>query len=152
MAISAIGKMRGTPEESLFKRYQTRLRLNLEIKEIHVGGTSSAEQKHRENVALLDTCKEDEFVIALDLAGKNLDSLALADKMREWQETGKNLRFVIGGAQGLDRALLERANFTISLGKMTWPHMLVRVMLMEQLFRSQSILEGHPYHRDDRPT
>ncbi|QCE33814.1 23S rRNA (pseudouridine(1915)-N(3))-methyltransferase RlmH [Acetobacteraceae bacterium] len=151
MALSAIGKMRGTPEESLFKRYQTRLRPKLEIKEINVGGTSNAEQKHRENTALLESCKDDELVIVLDWGGKNLDSPALAEKMRSWQETGKNLRFIIGGAQGLDRAMMDRANFSLSLGKMTWPHMLVRVMLIEQIFRAQSILAGHPYHREDRP-
>jgi 23S rRNA (pseudouridine1915-N3)-methyltransferase len=71
--------------------------------------------------------------------------------LRRWTETGKRLSFVIGGAEGLDASVIARADAVISLGKLTWPHMLARVMLAEQIYRAQMILSGHPYHRAGRP-
>lgn len=68
-----------------------------------------------------------------------------------WQETGRPLHFLIGGAEGLDGSVIQRADAVISLGAMTWPHMLVRVMIAEQIFRAQAINSNHPYHKDTRP-
>jgi 23S rRNA (pseudouridine1915-N3)-methyltransferase len=77
-----------------------------------------------------------------------LSSAALAKRLGKWQATGiRDLAFIIGGAEGLDTAVLERADLVLSLGTMTWPHLLVRVLLAEQLYRAQCILAGHPYHR-----
>ena len=87
-------------------------------------------------------------LVALDERGKNLDSPAFAALMGRWQDDGLgDLAFAIGGPDGLSPAVLERADLTLSLGPMTWPHLLVRVLLVEQLYRAQSILDGHPYHR-----
>ena len=68
-----------------------------------------------------------------------------------WRAAGRPVTFAIGGAEGLARPVLDRSDAGVSLGKLTWPHMLARVMLAEQLYRAQSILAGHPYHRGGRP-
>ena len=68
-----------------------------------------------------------------------------------WSATGKRLNFLIGGAEGLDGTVLRRADAALSLGALTWPHMLVRPLLAEQIYRAQTILAGHPYHRAGRP-
>jgi 23S rRNA (pseudouridine1915-N3)-methyltransferase len=87
------------------------------------------------------------FAVALDPGGEALSSEALAAKLTRWQELGRDLAFVIGGADGLGESLLARADAKFSLGAMVWPHLLVRAMLAEQLWRAFSINTGHPYHR-----
>jgi 23S rRNA (pseudouridine1915-N3)-methyltransferase len=87
-------------------------------------------------------------LVALDERGRSLPSEAFAKLMGGWRDQGVGLAaFVIGGADGLDRAVTERADLLLALGPMTWPHQLVRVMLAEQIYRADSILAGHPYHR-----
>jgi 23S rRNA (pseudouridine1915-N3)-methyltransferase len=71
--------------------------------------------------------------------------------LERWLGLGRPLCFLIGGAEGLDAAVLARADYSLSLGKLTWPHLLVRAMLAEQLYRARSIVAGHPYHRAGRP-
>ena len=88
-------------------------------------------------------------LIALDEHGQLWSSRELADRLAAWRDQGTTtLAFAIGGADGLARAVTERADAVLSLGAMTWPHLLVRGMLLEQLYRAQQILAGHPYHRD----
>jgi 23S rRNA (pseudouridine1915-N3)-methyltransferase len=87
-------------------------------------------------------------LIALDERGWAYSSRALADRIATWRDRGvPELAFAIGGADGLDAAVMDRAEAVLSLGPMTWPHLLVRGMLLEQLYRAQQILAGHPYHR-----
>jgi 23S rRNA (pseudouridine1915-N3)-methyltransferase len=88
-------------------------------------------------------------VIALDERGTALTSAAFAQKITKWRDSGASgLAFLIGGADGHPDSLRQRADFLLSLGPMTWPHLLVRGMLLEQLYRAQQILAGHPYHRE----
>jgi 23S rRNA (pseudouridine1915-N3)-methyltransferase len=88
-------------------------------------------------------------LVALDRRGAAWSSLELADRLALWRDRAVvELAFAIGGAEGLAPAVLERAAAALSLGPMTWPHFLVRGMLLEQLYRAQQILAGHPYHRD----
>ena len=75
----------------------------------------------------------------------------LARLLRHWRELARPLCFLVGGAEGLDAPVLARADHVLSLGPMTWPHLLVRPLLAEQLYRAQCILAGHPYHRASRP-
>ncbi len=104
--------------------------------------------KAREAELLLAALPEGARVVTLDAAGKALTSPQLADLIARWRDDGtRDLAFVIGGAEGLDEGLRRRADLTLSLGRMTWPHLLVRAMLAEQLYRAQQILAGHPYHR-----
>ena len=88
-------------------------------------------------------------LIALDERGKSLSSRDFADRLGRWRDDGEDeIAFIIGGAGGLDKAILDRASLVLSLGPMTWPHQLARGLLLEQLYRGQQILAGHPYHRD----
>ncbi|HYZ62393.1 MAG TPA: 23S rRNA (pseudouridine(1915)-N(3))-methyltransferase RlmH, partial [Acetobacteraceae bacterium] len=91
------------------------------------------------------------FAVALDQGGAMPDSPGLARLLEGWLARSRLLCFLIGGAEGLDGAVTSRADAVLSLGPLTWPHLLVRAMLAEQLYRAQSILAGHPYHRAGRP-
>jgi len=143
----AIGRARDTPEAALFARYAARLRPPLALVEIAEGRGAPAALKRREGEALLAALPSDAFAVALDRAGAAVDSMALAKAVERWLGTGRPVCFLIGGAEGLDATVLGRADHVLSLGAMTWPHMLARVMLAEQLYRARSIVSGHPYHR-----
>ena len=150
MRLLAIGKG-GGPERTLFDRYAKRIKPALALVELPDGVGAPAEIKRREASALLAALKPDEFVIALDQDGAAPDSPELAHRLAGWMERSRKLAFIIGGAEGLDATLLARAGARLSLGRLTWPHMLVRPMLAEQIYRAQMILAGHPYHRAGRP-
>jgi 23S rRNA (pseudouridine1915-N3)-methyltransferase len=89
-----------------------------------------------------------DWVIALDEGGTSLSSKALAEQMDGWRDLGKDVVFLIGGANGLSEGLLHRADQRVSLSALTFPHYLVRVLIAEALYRAHSICIGHPYHRD----
>jgi 23S rRNA (pseudouridine1915-N3)-methyltransferase len=151
MRVVAIGRAREGPEADLFARYSARIRPTLALTEIADGKGSPAEIKRREAEALLAALPGQSFTIALDLGGEMLDSATFAARLEGWLSLSRPIRFLIGGAEGLDRPVLARADFTLSLGRMTWPHLLVRGMLAEQIYRARSIAAGHPYHRSGRP-
>lgn len=151
MLLIAVGKLRAGPERTLFDKYQARLRPKLTVTELAEARGSPGEVKRREADAILAALPERALAVVLDLGGDMVDSPGLARRLQHWRESGRALAFVIGGAEGLDSAAIERADATVSFGMMTWPHMLVRIMLAEQLYRAQTILQGHPYHRDGRP-
>lgn len=151
MLLIAVGKLRPGPERELFERYQARLQPKLAVREVPDGSGAVAELKRREGEALLAAVPEDAWLVALDLAGEMLSSEALAASLERWRSASRSPTFVIGGAEGLSEAVLARADTRLSLGPLTWPHLLVRVLLSEQLYRAQSILAGHPYHRAGRP-
>jgi 23S rRNA (pseudouridine1915-N3)-methyltransferase len=146
----AVGRLRDGPEAELFARYQSRLRPRLELQEVIEAKGTASEIRRREGAAILAALPANAWLVALDLGGAALDSVALAQRLAEWQRIGR-LIFAIGGAEGLDTMVIDRADQILSLGPLTWPHLLVRAMLAEQLFRAQSILAGHPYHRPWRP-
>jgi 23S rRNA (pseudouridine1915-N3)-methyltransferase len=151
MRVLAVGRGKQSPETELFARYATRIRPTLTLIEFNDGTGSATEIKRREAEILLAALEKSDFVVAMDAGGINPDSLELAKHLTKWTETGKRLNFVIGGAEGLDASIINRADATLSLGKLTWPHMLVRPMLAEQLYRAQMIASNHPYHRAGRP-
>jgi 23S rRNA (pseudouridine1915-N3)-methyltransferase len=151
MRVLAVGRGKKSPETELFARYALRIRPVLTLLEFNDGTGSPLEIKRREAETMLAALEKSDFVVALDAGGINPDSLELARHLIKWTETGKRLNFVIGGAEGLDAAIISRADATLSLGKLTWPHMLVRPMLAEQLYRAQMIASNHPYHRAGRP-
>ena len=151
MHLIAIGRLRDGPEAVLFDRYVARLRPRLTLTELPEARGAPAEVKRREAAALLDAVPRGGFIVALDHGGRALDSAALAARLEQWLAAGQTPCFLIGGAEGLDAAVLQRADFVLSLGPMTWPHFLVRPMLAEQLYRARSIALGHPYHRAGRP-
>jgi 23S rRNA (pseudouridine1915-N3)-methyltransferase len=151
LRVIAVGRSRVGPEAELFARYAARIRPTLALTELTDGKGSVAEIKRREGEALLAALPGQAFAIALDLQGEMLDSPGLAARLEGWLSLSRPLCFLIGGAEGLDRPVLDRADFTLSLGRMTWPHLLVRAMLAEQIYRARSIAAGHPYHRSGRP-
>jgi 23S rRNA (pseudouridine1915-N3)-methyltransferase len=151
MRVLAIGRGKSGPEAEIFGRYAARIRPGLELIEFEDGHGSPVEIKRREAFALLAAIQPGDFVIALDAGGASPDSSELAKLLTKWTESGRPKKFVIGGAEGLDAAVIARADVTLSLGRLTWPHMLVRPMLAEQIYRAQMIATGHPYHRAGRP-
>ena len=105
--------------------------------------------KAREAELILGALPSGVPLVSLDERGSPWSSRALADRIAGWRDRrSRELAFAIGGAEGLDPVVLDRAHAIMSLGPMTWPHLLVRGMLLEQLYRAQQILAGHPYHRD----
>jgi 23S rRNA (pseudouridine1915-N3)-methyltransferase len=150
IVIAAVGKFRREPERELYDAFVKRISWPVTLKEVEARGPLPAPQrKAREAAKLLAALPEGATVVALDEAGKALTSAEFAKRMGRWRDDGVgDLAFVIGGADGLDASVLARAQLTLSLGPMTWPHLMVRALLAEQLYRAQSILAGHPYHRE----
>jgi 23S rRNA (pseudouridine1915-N3)-methyltransferase len=108
-----------------------------------------AQLKAREAELILAALPAGARLVALDSAGRSWSSRQLAERLGEWADRGTGaVAFAIGGAEGLGPAVLQRADAVLSLGAMTWPHLLVRTMLLEQLYRAQQIRAGHPYHRE----
>ena len=143
------GRGRGAAVRTLFDDYVKRLSQPFELKEVtEKRRLPAAQLRRREGVLLLAAVPEGARVVALDAGGRTLSSRALARRLGRWRDAGvRDLAFLIGGAEGLDGAVLKRADLVLSLGAMTWPHLLVRVLLAEQLYRAQCIGTGHPYHR-----
>ena len=106
--------------------------------------------KAREAELILGALPSGARLVALDERGAAWSSRTFADRIAAWRDQGTaELAFAIGGAEGLDTAVIERADTVLSLGPMTWPHLLARGLLLEQLYRAQQILAGHPYHRGE---
>jgi 23S rRNA (pseudouridine1915-N3)-methyltransferase len=123
----------------------------MSVTELADGKGSPVEIKRREAQAILAAVPADSTAIALDLGATAPTSEALSRQLTQWSEQNRKLAFIIGGAEGLDGQVMARAHHTLSLGPLTWPHLLVRVLLAEQLYRAQCIATGHPYHRAGRP-
>jgi 23S rRNA (pseudouridine1915-N3)-methyltransferase len=104
--------------------------------------------KAREAELILGALPTGARLVALDRGGATWSSRDFAERLAGWRDRGNGtIAFAIGGAEGLGAAVIERADAVLSLGALTWPHFLVRGMLLEQLYRAQQILAGHPYHR-----
>jgi 23S rRNA (pseudouridine1915-N3)-methyltransferase len=135
--IVARGKIGRSPEAELVERYVKRIAWPTRVTELPDKGGKMPEQS------------ANSVVIVLDESGSTLSSTELAAKLEAWRDGGKReARFMIGAADGHDQELRGSADLLLSFGRATWPHLLVRAMLAEQLFRSVSILAGHPYHRE----
>jgi len=150
LLILAVGRIKSGPHADLQAHYAARMTWPVEIREVEEKRALSApERKAREAELLLAALPDDAVLVALDERGKGLASTAFAERLERWRKEGvKTLAFAIGGADGLAPAVLKRAQLTLALGPMTWPHLLVRGLLLEQLYRAQQIIAGHPYHRE----
>lgn len=149
IVVAAVGRAKAGPERDLFADYVRRLKWPVTVREVEERRPLPVrERMAREADLLLAALPPAAAVVALDGRGRTLSSPALAEWLATQRDAGvPSIAFVIGGADGLEQAVLDRARLVLSLGAMTWPHMLVRAMLAEQLFRAHSILTGHPYHR-----
>lgn len=157
LVVAAVGRMKSGAERDLADRYLDRLEKagrgiglrNVEVVEIRDSRAQEVERRRLEEaIALANVLTDGGATVVLDEHGDNLDSAAIAGEIRAWRDSGREAAtFVIGGADGLGAEIRRRADVTLSFGAATWPHQLVRVMLLEQLYRAVTILSGHPYHR-----
>jgi 23S rRNA (pseudouridine1915-N3)-methyltransferase len=135
--ILARGRIGRGPEAELVERYLKRISWPTKVTELAESGGK------------LPPVPENGITILLDEKGEQLGSLALAQRLEGWRDVGKReIRFMIGGADGFDDATRSSADLLIAFGRATWPHLLARAMLAEQLWRATSILASHPYHRE----
>jgi 23S rRNA (pseudouridine1915-N3)-methyltransferase len=157
VTIVAIGRQKSGPDRELAERYRKRAsdagrQLGIRAIEIIEIKESRARERDKrvleESIALATVIPDDTVVVALDERGANLDSASFAGQVQAWRNGGRNIVFVIGGADGLSAEMKQRATLTLAFGGATWPHQLARIMLLEQLYRAVTILSGHPYHRD----
>jgi 23S rRNA (pseudouridine1915-N3)-methyltransferase len=146
-----VGRLRGAPFADDVAHYERLLSRHARLETIEVregGGDASqrAENLAREAEAILARVPAGAFLAPLDREGEALTSPALADWLEQRRRSGRDICFVIGGAFGLDSSMRERADQRLSLGPLTLPHQLARVVLLEQLFRAHKILAREPYH------
>ncbi len=154
LRIIASGRLKSGPERELIQRYAERIRAS--GPQIALGPLSETEidpkpfkSRAAESSALAAQIPDGAAVCLMDERGKALSSRELSDALARWRDDGvRDACFVIGGADGLDRTVFANPDMIVSFGKAVWPHMLVRAMLAEQLYRAVSILSGSPYHRD----
>jgi 23S rRNA (pseudouridine1915-N3)-methyltransferase len=158
ISIHAVGRLKQGPERELVVRYLERAiaagrHLGLSGFEVHESPESRAAgnaRKAEEARSLRGGVADGTRLVALDERGKSMGSEAFAQLIGRWRDEGKGgTAFLIGGADGLDPALVAEAELSLSFSPFTWPHQLVRIMLAEQLYRATTILSGHPYHRGD---
>jgi len=157
LVVAAIGRLKDGPERELAERYrkraeQTGRRIgfrDMEIVEIRESRAQEVGKRMvEESIALANVIPDKAIVVLLDERGENLDSTTLAQRLGGWRDDGRpSVVFAIGGDDGLAPTLRTKANMRLAFGATTWPHQLVRIMLLEQIYRSISILAGHPYHR-----
>jgi 23S rRNA (pseudouridine1915-N3)-methyltransferase len=157
IVVAAVGRLKQGSETELSERYrkraiQTGRQLGLrdvEIVEIRESrATDASKRMIEESIALANVIPQNAAVVLLDPRGENLNSAEFATRLANWRANGRPAAvFLIGGADGLAASLHEKAELRLSFGAATWPHQLVRAMLLEQLYRATTILSGHPYHR-----
>ena len=157
LVVISIGRLKRGPERELSDHYRERFDdigrklgfRGLEIREIPESRAGDAAARMREEAAaILAAIPAKSVIVALDERGDNIDSTAFAGHLGRWRDQQvAHTIFAIGGADGLSPELRRKAKLSIAFGSATWPHQMVRVMLLEQLYRAATILAGHPYHR-----
>jgi 23S rRNA (pseudouridine1915-N3)-methyltransferase len=156
--VAAVGRLKAGAERELAERYRDRAAKSgralgiREIEIIEVRDSRAREPERRileESIALASVVPNGAARVTLDGRGDNLTSDAFAGRLRSWNDAGRgSVFFAIGGADGLGEVMRERSDLILALGTLTWPHQLVRIMLLEQIYRACTILSGHPYHRE----
>jgi 23S rRNA (pseudouridine1915-N3)-methyltransferase len=157
LVVISVGRLKQGPERELAERYRDRFddigrKLGFRGLEIHEIAESrardAATRMAEEAAAIAALIPEKSALVTLDEHGVSIDSVTLARHLGSWRDDSvANNVFVIGGADGLSPDLRRKSKLTVAFGAATWPHQLVRVMLLEQIYRAVTILAGHPYHR-----
>jgi 23S rRNA (pseudouridine1915-N3)-methyltransferase len=157
LVVIAVGRLKQGPERELAERYRERFEetgrklgfRGLEIHEIPESRARDAATRITEEAAAISgQIPEKSVLVALDERGDSIDSLGFARQLARWRDQSvANTLFLIGGADGLSPDLRRKAKLRVAFGAATWPHQIVRVMLLEQIYRAATILAGHPYHR-----
>jgi 23S rRNA (pseudouridine1915-N3)-methyltransferase len=155
--VITVGKIKEKYFVNAVKEYTKRLGTYCKLEEIEVSDEKCPESlsdkemlqvKDKEGDRILSKVKDGEFVIALAIEGKQLSSEELADKMNSLALSGKSdVTFIIGGSLGLADKVMKRSNYQLSFSKMTFPHQLMKVVLVEQIYRAYRIMNGHAYHK-----
>ena len=155
--VIAIGRLKQGPERELAERYRERFDdigrklgfRGLEVHEIPESRAREATARMADEAAAVSALIPDKSsIIALDERGDTIDSATFARHLGRWRdESVPTAVFLIGGADGLSPELRRKVKLSVAFGKATWPHQMVRVMLLEQVYRAATILSGHPYHR-----
>lgn len=142
--IIAAGKMKAGPLGSLWDEYKKRTS-PWKVSLHEITGRDAAQEQQK----LIEKINPRAYLIVLDEKGKSVSSADFATRLDKQAASGQNhIQFLIGGADGLSPEIRQKAGFVLSFGAQTWPHMLARVMLIEQIYRAKQILSGHPYHRE----
>ncbi|MEE1102382.1 MAG: 23S rRNA (pseudouridine(1915)-N(3))-methyltransferase RlmH [Agathobacter sp.] len=157
ITILCVGKVKEKFYQDAIKEFQKRMSRYCKLDIVEVADEKTQEQssdleiqiiKDKEGERLLKHIKEDAYIICLAIDGKQLDSVELSEKMNQLFVTGNShICFVIGGSLGISDNVLKRANYKLSFSKMTFPHQLMRVILLEQIYRSFRIMNNEPYHK-----
>lgn len=149
--VVAVGRLADPGLRAACGDYASRVRRvwGLEVHEVRspAGRFSPAERMRREGERLLAALPRSALAVALTPAGRSETSEGFARRLGEWQASGRNVAFVLGGADGLDAQVIRRCALSLSLSPLTFPHELARLILLEQLYRGATILRGTPYHR-----
>ena len=154
--VAAVGRLKPGPERELAARYRERAEAigrnlgfhSIAVVEIDESRRRGSDRVSEESARLYAAIPENAAIVALDARGKTLSSSELAKQLERWRDRGTPaVTFLIGGADGLAEPLRRRAELALSFGAATWPHQLLRIMLLEQIYRAMTILSGHPYHR-----
>ncbi len=152
ITILSIGKFENSPHKAVFENYLKRLKWKIELRELELKNAQNMSVdkiKEGEGDLILKALKPSSKLIVLDERGKQFGSIAFSKMIADFALAGdSDLTFVIGGSDGLSQEVLQKAGLKISLSTMTFPHLMVRAILMEQIYRAQSIIAGHPYHRE----
>ena len=157
IVVAAVGRMKRGPEQELAERDRERAAKSgrgigmraIEIIEIAESRARDAQRRMlEESIALANVIPKGAATVLLDPRGEAVDSNSFAKRLRGWNDGVRDAAFVIGGPDGLAPTLSDQADLHLAFGAATWPHQLVRIMLLEQIYRAVTILSGHPYHRD----
>ena len=157
LKVISIGQLKNNPILELQRDYESRILnliksvgiKNLEIRELPISKKSSIKERQKEEAKIISQhIEEDNLNIFLDGKGENINSVDISQIISKSSFNGKDLVFFIGGPDGFDEKIIKVANKIISFGRVTWPHKLLRIMLLEQLYRGITILKNHPYHRN----
>jgi 23S rRNA (pseudouridine1915-N3)-methyltransferase len=158
LVVAAVGRLKRGPERDLAERYRERVvkigralgLRGLDVVEIEESrARRPGDRAAEEAAALARNVPENAVIVVLDEHGQAVSSVDLAGMIGRWRDHGREAAvFIIGGADGLADSIIRRADLRMAFGTATWPHQLVRVMLLEQLYRCETILAGHPYHRE----
>lgn len=157
LSVAAIGRLRGGPEADLVDDYAARIRAagraqgvtRFDVREFEAPKGLSGVKRRQAESALLKDAAGDAILVALDERGDTLGSADFAGRIGKWRDAGAaEVAFLVGGADGHEPSLVAEADLAVAFGRATFPHLLVRVMLVEQIYRAMTILSGHPYHRE----
>lgn len=157
LKVISIGQLKNNPILEIQRDYESRILnlsksvgiKNLEIKELPISKKSSIKERQKEEAKIISQhIKQDNLNVFLDGKGENINSVDISQIISKSSFDGKDLVFFIGGPDGFDEKIIKVANKIISFGRVTWPHKLIRIMLLEQLYRGITIINNHPYHRN----